>query len=389
MKRIPYGKHKIEEDDIASVVPVLRDGWITQGPMVEKFEKDLAAYCGAKYAVAVSNGTAALHLALLAAGIGKGDEVITTPITFLATPNSVLYTQAKPVFADIKSSTVNIDPDDIEKKLTKRTAAIMPVHFAGLPCAMGKIKNLAGKKNIVVIEDACHALGAGYVYAGKKEKVGSCRHSDMCVFSFHPVKTITTGEGGAITTNSEKFYDKMMALRSHGKYKDKKTAVKGPWYYEMRELGYNYRITDIQCALGVSQLKKIDRFVSKRREVASYYDERFREIRDLIELPDQDQGDSVHARHLYLLRLNLKKLSCGRKYIFEELERNGIGVQVHYAPVYKQPYYQKNGYRAVQCTQAEKYYAGAISLPIFYDISKEDMTYVADTVIKVVKAGSK
>ncbi len=301
MKHIPYGRQFIDKDDIKEVVKVLKSDWLTQGPMVRKFEEALAKYCGAKYAVAVSSGTAALHLACIAAGLKKGDEAITSPITFLATPNAVLYTGARPVFADIEHDTVNINPEEIRKNITKDTKVILPVHFAGLPCDMPKIAKIAGKHNLVVIEDACHALGAEYKTNEKWVKIGSCKHSDMTVFSFHPVKHITTGEGGAITTNDRRIYERLKALRTHGIYKDKNTAKKGPWYYEMRELGFNYRLTDFQCALGLSQLKKLNRFIRRRREIVKMYEESFK-ANEFFSLPEEVENVKS-SWHLYAIRL--------------------------------------------------------------------------------------
>src|SRR3989338_10997620 len=293
---LPYGRQWIDEDDIKAVVEVLRSDWLTKGPKVEEFEKAMAEYCGAKYAVAVSSGTAALHLACLVAGIKQGDEAITSPITFVASANCVLYCGGKPVFADIDKDTYNIDPAEIKKKITKKTRAIIPVHFAGLPCDMGAIKKIAEEYDLIIIEDACHALGAEYGIQNpglrtKEEwiKVGSCSHSDMAVFSFHPVKHITTGEGGAVLTNNEKFYEKLLLFRNHvitkdpEKFTNKDLAFPlsseplihnpNPWYYEMQELGFNHRITDMQCALGISQLRKLDSFISRRRKIVSIYNQ--------------------------------------------------------------------------------------------------------------------
>jgi UDP-4-amino-4,6-dideoxy-N-acetyl-beta-L-altrosamine transaminase len=344
----------------------------------------------------VSSGTAALHIAALAAGIKEGDEVITTPISFVATSNCVLYAGAKPVFADIDEETLNLDPVEIEKKITKRTKAILPVHFAGLPCDMPEIAKIAKKHRLIVIEDACHALGAEYKVKGQGSrvkgewtKVGSCEHSDMTVFSFHPVKAITTGEGGAVTTNDEKLYKKLIALRSHGTYKDEKTAAKGPWYYEMRDLGFNYRITDFQCALGLSQLEKLDTFIGRRKNISARYDREFLELGDLIRLPSQRVGNKRHAFHLYLLRLNLKKLAASQKNIVEELHKRNIGVQVHYIPIYEHPFYQKNGYGKTKCRFAEEYYAEAMSLPIYPTLKAEEQEYVINNVKEVVWKAAK
>lgn len=372
MKTIPYGKQDINLLDISSVVNVLKSDWITQGPKIEEFEKVLADYCGAKYAVVVSNGTAALHIACLAAGLKKGDEAITTPVTFLATSNSILYTGAKPVFADIDINTINIDADQFKKKITKRTKAFLPVHFAGLPCDMSELYGIAKKKGITVIEDACHALGAEYKDHGKWVKVGSCRHSDMTVFSFHPVKHITTGEGGAITTNSKKLYEKLLSLRSHGMYKTNKMAKEqGPWYYEMRDLGFNYRITDLQCAMGISQLKRIKGFLKRRREIADIYDKAFRDTEG-VEVIDLPKGKR-HAYHLYLIKIDFRKFRTTRKKFMLKLKKKGILTQVHYIPIYRQPYYRKKlGLSKSLFPESENYYARALSIPIYYGMTRKE-----------------
>ncbi|MFC1668484.1 UDP-4-amino-4,6-dideoxy-N-acetyl-beta-L-altrosamine transaminase, partial [Chlamydiota bacterium] len=345
-KYIPYGRQSIDEDDIQAVIDVLRSDWITQGPKIEEFENKLADYCGAKYTVAVSSGTAALHIACLAAGIKEGDEVITSPITFAASANCVLYCGARPVFADIKTETINIDPKEIEKNITKKTKAIIPVHFAGYPCDIKLIHSIAKKHNLIVIEDGCHALGAQYKSKDKWVKVGSCKHSDMTVFSFHPVKNITTGEGGAVTTNNMNLYKRLKALRSHGIYKDKKTLEKGPWYYEMRELGFNYRITDFQCTLGISQLKKLDIFLKKRKDIVKRYSKAFKDNPYFdVFIETEDTNASWHLYPIMLKNTYKKK----RKEIFNNFRQRGLGVQVHYIPVYWQPYYKKLGFMKGAC----------------------------------------
>jgi len=373
---IPYGRQWIEQDDIDAVVDVLKSDYVTTGPAVEQFEKTVAKYVGAKYAVAIANGTAALHAACYAAGIGPGDEVITTPITFAASANCALYCGATPVFADIEEDTYNIDPKEIEKKITEKTKAIVAVHFTGQPCKMDEIHTIAKKHKLVVIEDAAHALGADY----KGKRVGSM--SDMTTFSFHPVKHITTGEGGMIVTNSKKLYDKLILFRSHGITRDAKKLVKneGGWYYEQQDLGYNYRITDIQCALGTSQMKKLDKFVERRRAIAKRYDEAFKDIPEII-CPVQAEGCN-NSWHLYVIQVLGRK----RKNVFDDLRAVNIGVNVHYIPVYKHPYYQKNGYEKVLCPNAEQYYERAISLPMYPLLSEEEQEYVIEQVIKVVKS---
>ena len=382
MKTIPYGRQAIDQKDIESVLRVLKSDWITQGSVVEKFEQALAKYCGSKYAVAVSSGTAALHLGCLTTGLKKGDEAITTPLTFLATSNSIIYAGAKPVFADIDYDTCNIDPEKISASISKRTKAILPVHFAGLPCEMGKISKLAKVNNIAVIEDASHALGAEYKCGKKWVKVGSCKHSDMTIFSFHPVKNITTGEGGAITTNNRKYYQRLKALRSHGVYKDNNIIKKkGPWHYQMQELGFNYRITDFACALGLSQLKKLNLFLDKRREIASYYD---LSITGVGKQP-YIVSEKKHARHLYLIKVNFKQYGQSRKEFMSRMKKMGIGTQVHYIPTYKQPYYKR--YYPVKSgaySNTERYYREAVSIPIFFNMSKTQVKHVADSIRKVL-----
>lgn len=370
---IPYGRQCIEEDDIEAVVEVLRSDYVTTGPAVAEFEKSVAEYTGAKYAVAVSNGTAALHVACLAAGIKEGDEVITTPITFAASSNCVLYCGAKPVFADIEPDTYNIDPAKIEEKITSKTKAIIAVHFTGQPCKMDEINEIAKKHNLIVIEDAAHGLGADY----KGKKVGSI--SDMTTFSFHPVKHITTGEGGMVTTNSKELYDRIILFRSHGITRNERFLEKneGGWYYEQLDLGYNYRITDIQCALGISQMKKLDRFVERRREIAKRYNEAFSDVKG-IQIPKQE-ADCHNSWHLYVIQV----LDKDRKEVFDTLRSKNIGVNVHYIPVYKHPYYQKNGYERVCCKNAEQYYANAISIPMYPLLSKEEQEYVIETIKEV------
>ena len=370
---IPYGKQYIDEEDIKEVLSALHSDWITQGPRVKEFEDALRAFTGAEYAVAVSSGTAALHIAVLSAGISEGDEVITSPITFAASANCILYCGGKPIFADIDSAVVNIDPEEIEKKITPVTKAIIPVHFAGHPCDMEKINDIAKKYGLIVIEDAAHALGAEY----KGSKIGSCKYSGMTILSFHPVKHITTGEGGAVLTNDKALYDKLILFRSHGITKDCLNG-NGAWYYEMRELGYNYRITDIQCALGISQLRKLEGFIKRRKEIAGVYDNAFCDS-SVFDIPEETE-DVSSSRHLYVIRLRGKNQRV-RKDIFDEFRAKGIGVQVHYIPVYYHPYYRENGYKDVSYPKAESYYASAISLPVYPAMSDDDVR----DVVRIVK----
>lgn len=373
---IPYGKHCIEQDDIDAVVAALQEDYIATGPGIGKFEEEFAEYVGAKYAVAVSSGTAALHACCFAIGIKEGDEVITTPLTFAASANCVLYCGGTPVFADIDSKTYNIDPIDIEKKITPNTKAIIPVHFTGQPCDMEKIHDVADKYGLMVIEDAAHASGADYY--GKK--IGSL--SDMTIFSFHPVKHMTTCEGGMIATDNEELYNKIKGFRAYCLTKDPgqlKDKTDGPWHYEIQGLGYNYRISDVMCALGRSQLKKLDRFVSKRREVAVRYNEELKDVEGII-LPYQKDGCNS-SWHLYTIQVEDNR----RLEVYTKMKEAGIGVDVHYLPVYKHPYYQENGYKDVCCPNAEKVYSQILSIPIFYKLSYEDQTYVINTIKNIMR----
>lgn len=379
-KFIPYGQQLIDEDDINSVIEALKSEYLTQGPKIKEFEDMLAKRVGAEFSVAISNGTAALHAACFAAGIGEGDEVITTPITFAASANCALYLGAKPVFADIDPHTYNISPDEIRKKITKKTKAIIPVHYTGQPCDMDKIKSIAKEYDLMLIEDGAHALGSEY----KDKKVGSI--GDMTTFSFHPVKHITTGEGGAITTDSQECYERLLLFRSHGITRDidKLTRNEGPWYYEQQMLGYNYRITDIQAALGVSQLSKLDLFLQRRREIIKKYNEAFKDLDGVI-TPQQLAGTN-NAWHLYVLQFELEKLKIDRRQIFEELRKKNIGVNVHYVPVYYHPYYQKLGYGKGLCPNAERLYERIITLPLYPKMEKNDVEYVINSVYEIIKS---
>ncbi len=379
-KLLPYGHQWIDEEDIKAVIEVLRSDWITQGPKVAEFEKEFAKYVGARYAVAVNSGTAALHAACFAAQIEKGDEVITTPITFAASANCVIYQGGTPIFADIDENTLNIDPEKIKKKITPNTRVLIPVDFTGLPVNLEEILQIARKNNLIIIEDASHALGATY----KGCKIGSI--SDMTIFSFHPVKHITTGEGGMITTNNKKYYERLKLFRTHGITKDKGRLLNydGPWYYEMQELGYNYRLTDFQCALGLSQLKKIDRIIQRRREIVKRYNSELKDMQE-IKIPEINPVDSNPAWHIYMIQLNLKRLKISRREIFEALQAENIGVNVHYIPVHLQPYYQKRfGYRRGDFPKAENYYSRAITLPIFPKMTEKDINDVVKAVKKVI-----
>ena len=369
-KFIPYGHQCINEDDIKAVVEVLRSDFLTQGPKVREFEEALAEYCGAKYAVSFSSGTAALHGAYFAAGIGNGNEVITSPITFLATANAALFLDGRPVFVDIESDTGNIDAGLVEPAITSKTKTIVPVHFAGHPADMERIAGIAKKHNLIVIEDACHALGAKYLGT----TIGDCKYSDMAVFSFHPVKSITTGEGGAVLTNNKEYYEKLVMFSHHGIAKDDGSFVNkdedaGQWYYEMQHLGYNYRLTDIQCAVGISQLKKLDTFIQKRRQIVGAYNRAFKS-NSFFDLPVERSGVES-AWHLYAVRLKDAYKRVKPK-IFGELRRRGVGVQVHYIPVHLQPYYQRLGYSGDLCPKAKDFYEREISIPLYPSMSNID-----------------
>lgn len=383
---IPYGKHFIDEDDIQAVVNVLRSGNLTQGPTIEEFETAFSQYVGAKYAVAVSSCTAALHLGAIAAGMGPGDTLITSPITFVASANAGLYAGGNVAFADIDSTTINMDPSALAIALQEhpRTKVVVPVHFAGLPCEMDSIKSICDSAGAVVVEDAAHALGATYQNG---QRVGSCCYSLMTVFSLHPVKAIAAGEGGVITTNDELTYRLLLRLRSHGinKFDDKLQCIDeamsanrvNPWYYEMQVLGFHYRITDIQSALAKSQLAKLNSFVSRRREIASTYYEALAGIKGL--LPAQPrEGLAQSAHHLFVVRINPLSVRSSRAEIMNKLRKSGIITQVHYIPVPMHPYYRKLGFRFEQYKNALTYYRECLSLPVYYSLSPRDQQYVIE-----------
>lgn len=373
---LPYGKQWIDNEDIQAVVEVLRSDYLTTGPFVSQFEEAVASFVGAKFAVAFSNGTAALHGACFAAGISVDDEVITTPLTFAASANCILYQGAKPVFADIESTTYNINPKEIEKNITSKTKAIIPVDFTGQPVDLDKIMEIAKKNNLIVIEDAAHALGAKY----KERLIGSI--SDMTMFSFHPVKHITSGEGGIITTNNSEYFEKLIQFRSHGITREIKKNVNEPWYYEMQFLGFNYRMTDIQAALGTSQMNKLDYFIQLRKRYVEMYNEAFKNMEEIM-TPYQMEG-CESSWHLYVIRINSSKLKVDRRIIFTELQRLNIGVNVHYIPVYLHSYYQKLGYERGICPNAEEVYEEIITLPLFPAMSERDVYDVIDAVKETI-----
>lgn len=380
-KRIGYGHQYIDEKDIQAVVDVLKSDFLTCGPKINEAEAKLCEITGAKHAVLIANGTAALHAAAFAAGIGPGDEVITTPITFAASANCVLYCGGTPVFADINPYTYNIDPDDIERKITDKTKAVVAVDFTGQVVEIDRIREICSKNGLIFIEDAAHSLGSKY----NGKPVGSL--ADMTEFSFHPVKTCTAGEGGAITTDNDELYKKLVLFRTHGitrvqEWMDKETE--GGWYYQQVDLGYNYRMTDIQAALLSSQLDKLDLFAARRKELVKRYDEAFANIPEIVVQKEIPESDTV--RHLYIIQVNTEMLKCGRREVFDALQAEGVGVNVHYIPVYSFPYYQRLGYKMGSCPNAEKLYERMISIPLYYSLTNDQQDMVIEAVKKVMNA---
>ena len=373
---LPYSKQFIDEDDINAVADALRSPLITQGPNIEEFEHLLASYCGVQYGVALNSGTSALHAAMYALEIKSGDEVITTPITFVATANAAVYMGARPVFVDIDPDTYCIDMNKIEAAITAKTKAITVVDFAGYPFDIARLRKLADKHNLYIIEDAAHSLGA---YREGKP-VGS--EADITMFSFHPVKHITTGEGGVLATNNKKWYEKMKSFRSHGIVKGEQCQLKnqGNWYYEMLDMGYNYRITSIQCALGISQFKKLEGFITCRIQQADYYDRAFKN-NPLITIPPRPVNGR-HVFHLYPILLNLK---TDRRKVYDYLQAQGIGVQVHYIPVHTQPYYQNHfGYKYGDFPVSEDYYQRTLSLPLYPGLKETEQDYVVKRLQEII-----
>jgi UDP-4-amino-4,6-dideoxy-N-acetyl-beta-L-altrosamine transaminase len=377
---LSYGKQWLSDADIRSVVDVLNSDYLTQGPRVEVFEEALSTYTGARYCVVVANGTAALHLAVAALQIEEGLEGITTPITFAASANCMLYNGIIPRFADINPVSYNIDPSKILERIGEKTKLLIPVHFGGLPAEMDQISKIANNHNLHVIEDAAHAIGSQYADGSY---IGNCKYSDMTIFSFHPVKTITTGEGGAITTNSKELYDRLLMLRSHGITKDeeKLTMNPGPWYYEMQDLGFNYRLTDMQAALGCSQLDRLDDFKARRRKIVKKYSQAFKSI-PWLRIPTEPR-DVSSCFHLYVLRFMYEQIEKNRREIMEELQSKSIGTQVHYIPVNQLPYYQ--GISRDNTPNADSYYEQCLSIPLYPKMSDSDIEHVIESIINLVK----
>jgi UDP-4-amino-4,6-dideoxy-N-acetyl-beta-L-altrosamine transaminase len=375
---IPYGRQSISDADIEAVAEVLRSDFLTQGPVVPAFEEAVAAHCGAQYGVAMNSATSALHLACMALGVGPGDRVWTSPITFVASSNAALYCGAEVDFVDIDERTYNICPLRLEEKLDRAAEAgtlpkvVVPVHLAGQSCDMAAIHAAAGRHGVRIIEDASHAIGGSY----REEPVGNCKYSDITIFSFHPVKIVTTGEGGMAMTNDLELAELMRLDRTHGITRDPAQLQEsdvGPWYYEQQRLGFNYRMTDIAAALGLSQLARIDDFLARRREIASAYDAAFADLP--VKTPWQ-HSDTDSAWHLYVIRIDRRRTVRGHRAIFDALRAAGVGVNLHYIPVYRQPYYRELGFGQGHCPNAEGYYAEAISLPIYASMTDEDQGFV-------------
>lgn len=376
---IPYGRQTVDEDDIQAVIDVLRSDWLTTGPKVAEFEQAFSRYVGAKYAVAVSSGTAALHCAMYALGIGPGQEVIVPAITFAATANSVVYQGGTPVFGDVAPETLLIDPQDIERKITPRTKAVIAVDYAGQPCDYEALREIAQRRQIFFAADACHALGATY----RGRPVGSL--ADLSVFSFHPVKHITTGEGGMITTDTEAYAQRLRIFRNHGiTSSPRERASRNAWFYEMIDLGYNYRMTDFQCALGLSQLKKLPQWLTRRREIARQYDEAFAQLKGIE--PLTVKAEVGHAYHLYIVRVQQEAAGIDREAVFQGLRSRSIGVNVHYIPVHLHPFYQNRfGTRRGLCPVAESAYEQILSLPMYPAMTDEQIKMVIKSVRRVLQ----
>jgi perosamine synthetase len=399
---LPYNRQYLDENDIEAVVSALKSDFITTGPQANLFEQDIARYSGAKYAVACSSGTAALHLALLALNLNKKDSVLTTPNTFVADANAALFVGARVVLSDIRKDNANLDEEMVRSKLRERPdiKVVIPVHFAGQPVDIEAISEISKEFGVTVIEDSCHALGASYIDSkGEEFKVGSCQHSTMSIFSFHPIKSITTGEGGAITTNDENLYKKLKRLRSHGVTRESDLVqnkqlgfsevdgdlVLNPWYYEMQELAPNYRISDFQCALGRSQLSKLDEFISRRKILSNIY---LKEIREKIPkeaIPLTISNNVSSAHHLFVVKINFNKLRGGRAALMIYLKKNGVQTQVNYMPIHLHPYYQDYFKNKMVLPVAEKYYSECLSLPLFFGMGDDDPAYVINLLEEALK----
>jgi UDP-4-amino-4,6-dideoxy-N-acetyl-beta-L-altrosamine transaminase len=384
---IPYGKHEITQEDIDCVVNVLRSDFITQGPVVPQFEQHVAQYCHAQYAVAMNSATSALHLACLALGLEPGDWLWTSPITFVASANCGLYCGAKIDFVDIDPQTYNLCPKALEQKLIaaeksgRLPKVVVPVHLGGQSCDMKSIDALAQTYRFKIIEDASHAIGGKYL----KKPIGHCRYSDITVFSFHPVKIITSGEGGMAVTNNKQYADKMVQLRQHGITRDPSQMTKepdGPWYYQQTDLGFNYRLSDIHAALGLSQLKRLDQYVSNRQTLASRYNELLADLPVLLPL---QQADCYSAFHLYIIRVDPQKNTSSHLKVFESLKAQGIGVNLHYIPVHLQPFYQQMDFKTGDLLKAESYYQQAITLPLYPTLSHQQQDQVIAALTKALK----
>ena len=390
----------IDEDDIRAVSEALRSPYLTTGPLADQFEQALANYLGVKHAIVCSNGTAALHLSMLALGIGSGDKVITSPITFLADANAPRFCGADVLFADIDPKTINLDPLKVREILEKddKVKAIIPVHFAGQACDMRAFSEISKEFNVHIIEDGCHALGGSYIKGSKPVKVGSCADSTFTTFSFHPIKNITTGEGGAITTNDDALNEKLRLLRSHGNTRNPKdfiytdlsttdidgSSIINPWYYEMQELSYNYRLTDFQSALGISQLKRLDSFIKERNLLANYYEEELEKLNDNKILPLANFSGTNHGRHLFVVKIPMHRVKGGRALIANELLNQGIQTQVHYIPIHFQPNYQEYFNQKLHFPEAEDYYAQCLSLPLFVGLKKREIRKIIHTLSHII-----
>lgn len=379
-KKIGYAHQYIDDGDIQAVVDVLKSDYLTCGPKIKEAEAKLCAITGAKHAVLIANGTAALHAICFAAGIGPGDEVITTPITFAASANCALYCGARPVFADINPRTYNIDPDSVERCVTEKTRAVVAVDYTGQAVELDRLRGICDRHNLILIEDAAHSLGTRY----NGRPVGSI--ADMTEFSFHPVKTCTAGEGGAITTNDDALYKQLVLFREHGITRNPDwmdRPSEGGWYYQQIALGYNYRMTDIQAALLSSQLDKLALFAARRKALVRRYDEAFGAVPEITVQQEIPESDTV--RHLYIVQFNLELLSCGRRELYDALQAEGVGVNVHYIPTYSFPYYRQLGYAMGQCPNAERLYGRMVSIPLFYGLTDEQQDKVIEAVKKVIQ----